>query len=50
VTPDVRVMSLSDGTLRKLLADQPALAAKLLLNISRMLCGRLIKTSAMVGG
>jgi hypothetical protein len=49
VTPDVRVMSLSDGTLRKLLAEHPALAAKLLLNISRMLCGRLIKTSAMVG-
>lgn len=45
-TADVRVLSLSDGTVRKLMADDPALAAKLLLNISRMLCGRLIKANA----
>jgi hypothetical protein len=45
-TPGVRIMSLSDGTLRKLMAEEPALAAKLLLNISRALCGRLIKANA----
>lgn len=45
-TPGVRVLSLSDGTLRKLMAEEPSLAAKLLLNISRMLCGRLIKANA----
>jgi CRP-like cAMP-binding protein len=45
-TPDVRVLSLSDGTLRKLMAEEPPMAAKLLFNISRMLCGRLIKANA----
>jgi hypothetical protein len=45
-TPDVRILSLSDGTLHKLMAEEPTLAAKLLLNISRMLCGRLIKANA----
>jgi len=44
-TPGVRIMSLSDGTLQKLITEEPALAAKLLLNISRMLCGRLIKAN-----
>jgi hypothetical protein len=44
-TPDVRILSLSDGTLHKLMAEAPSLAAKLLLNISRMLCGRLIKAN-----
>jgi Cyclic nucleotide-binding domain len=45
-TPDARILSLSDRTVHKLMADEPALAAKLLLNISRMLCGRLIKANA----
>lgn len=45
-TPGVRILSLSDGTLHKLMAEEPSLAAKLLLNISRMLCGRLIKANA----
>jgi len=45
-TPDVRILSLSDGTLHKLMAEEPTLAAKLLFNISRMLCGRLIKANA----
>ena len=44
--PGARILSLSDGTLHKLMAEEPALAAKLLLNISRMLCGRLIKANA----
>ncbi len=45
-TPGVKILSLSDGTLHKLMAEEPSLAAKLLLNISRMLCGRLIKANA----
>jgi Cyclic nucleotide-binding domain len=45
-TDDVRILSFSDGTLHKLMAEDPALASKLLLNISRMLCGRLIKANA----
>lgn len=47
-TAGVRILSLSDRTLQKLMADEPALASKLLLNISRMLCGRLIKANAAV--
>jgi hypothetical protein len=47
-TPGVRVLSLSEGTLHQLMAEQPALAAKLLLNISRMLCGRLIKSNTAI--
>jgi Cyclic nucleotide-binding domain/Acetyltransferase (GNAT) domain len=45
-TPDVRILSFSDGTLHSLMEEEPALASKLLLNISRMLCGRLIKANA----
>jgi hypothetical protein len=45
-TAGVRILSLSDGTLHKLMAEEPTLAAKLLMNISRMLCGRLIKANA----
>lgn len=44
-TTDVRILSLSNRTLHTLKAEHPALAAKLLLNISRMLCGRLIKAN-----
>jgi len=45
-TPDVKILSLSDGMLRKLMDEAPPLAAKLLFNIARMLCGRLIKANA----
>jgi hypothetical protein len=48
-TTEVRVLCLSGGTLRKLLAEEPTLAAKLMLNISRMLCGRLIKANTTIG-
>ena len=48
-TPDVRILSLSDGTLRTLMDEEPSLAAKLLFNISRMLCGRLIKANTAAG-
>jgi CRP-like cAMP-binding protein len=36
-SPGVRILSLSDGTLRKLMAEEPTVAAMVLLNISRML-------------
>jgi hypothetical protein len=48
-TADVQILSLSDGTLNALMAEEPAAAAKLLLNISRMLCGRLIKANGGSG-
>ena len=44
-TSDVKILSLSDGTVRKLMDEEPSLAAKLLFNIARMLCGRLIKAN-----
>jgi Cyclic nucleotide-binding domain/Acetyltransferase (GNAT) domain len=44
-TDGVRVLSLSEGTLRKMIAEDAVVAAKLLLNISRMLCARLIKST-----
>ncbi len=42
-TDDVRILSLSESTLRKMIASQPELAARLLLNISKVLCMRLLK-------
>jgi hypothetical protein len=39
----VRVLSLSEHTIRKMVADDPAVAAKLLFNISRMLCVRIVR-------
>jgi hypothetical protein len=42
-TDDVRVLSLSEATLRQLIKSDPAIAAHLLLNISKMLCHRLLK-------
>ena len=39
----VRVLSLSEGTIRKMVSGDPAVAAKLLFNISRMLCVRIVK-------
>jgi CRP-like cAMP-binding protein len=41
VTDDVRVPSLSVGAIRRLMTDEPAVVAKLLLNISKMLRDRL---------
>lgn len=40
-----RVLSLSESALRAMIADEPTIAAKLLLNLSRMLCVRLIRAS-----
>jgi CRP-like cAMP-binding protein len=42
---DTRVLSLSEGALRSMIADDATIAAKLLLNLSRMLCVRLIRAS-----
>ncbi|HEU5302625.1 MAG TPA: cyclic nucleotide-binding domain-containing protein [Acidimicrobiia bacterium] len=41
----VRVLSLSEHTLRAMIDDEPVIAAKLVVNISKMLCVRLIKTT-----
>ena len=38
-----RVLSLSESTLRKMVTDDPVVAAKLLLNLAKMLCVRIIK-------
>jgi hypothetical protein len=42
-TDGVRVLSLSEATLRQLIKSDPAIAAHLLLNISKMLCLRILK-------
>ena len=44
-TPQPRVLSMSDGALRKMTAEDPPVAAKFLLNLSKMLCARLIKAN-----
>jgi hypothetical protein len=41
----VRVLSLSERTIRKMIAADPGVAAKLLFNISKMLCVRIVKAS-----
>jgi hypothetical protein len=43
VTDDTRILSLSEGALRKMIAEDATIAAKLLLNLSKMLCVRLIR-------
>jgi Cyclic nucleotide-binding domain len=42
-TNGVRILSLSEGTIRKLIGTDPDVAARLLLNISKMLCVRLLQ-------
>jgi hypothetical protein len=41
----VRILSLSESTIRKMVSEDPGVAAKLLFNISRMLCVRIVKAS-----
>ena len=41
----VRVLSLSESTIRKMVDADPGVAAKLLFNISKMLCVRIVKAS-----
>ncbi len=43
LTDDTTILSLSESTLRKLTTEDPALAAKLLGNVSKILCERLIR-------
>lgn len=45
VTDPTRVLSLSEGTVRRMIAEDPVVAAKLLLNLSKMLCYRLLRTN-----
>ncbi len=40
-----RILSLSEGALRTMIAEDATIAAKLLLNLSRMLCVKLIQSS-----
>jgi CRP-like cAMP-binding protein len=41
---DARVLSLSEGTVRELIASDPDVAAHLLLNVSKMLCRRILES------
>jgi hypothetical protein len=43
VTDGTRILSLSEGALRKMIGEDATIAAKLLLNLSKMLCVRLIR-------
>jgi hypothetical protein len=45
VSDGTRILSLSERTLRQMIADDPTVAAKLLMNISRMLAVRLTRMS-----
>jgi CRP-like cAMP-binding protein len=45
VTDSVRVLSLSESTIRTMVAEDPAVAAKLLFNIAKMLSVRIVKAS-----
>lgn len=42
-TDGVRILSLSEAQLRKMIKSDPAIAAQLLLNISKMLCRRVLR-------
>jgi CRP-like cAMP-binding protein len=44
-TEGVRVLSLSEGTIRTLIDSDPSVAARLMLNISKMLCRRLLQST-----
>lgn len=41
---DARILSLSEGTVRKLIESDPDVAAHLLLNVSKMLCRRILES------
>ena len=44
-TDDTRILSLSENTIRNMIASDPEFAAQLLLNISKILCMRLLKSA-----
>ena len=43
VSDGARILSLSEGQLRKMIKAEPDIAAQLLLNISKMLCYRVLQ-------
>ncbi len=43
-TDGVRVLSLSEGTIRNIMKSDPRVAARLLLNIAKILCLRIVKS------
>jgi predicted GNAT family N-acyltransferase len=45
VSDGTRILSLSERTLRQMIADDPIVAAKLLMNIAKMLCVRLARST-----
>ena len=45
----VRILSLDERILRRLIEADPAASAKILLNLSRILCLRLLETKAAFG-
>jgi len=45
VTDDTRILSLSEGALRTMIGDDAPMAAKLLLNLAKVLCVKLIRSS-----
>ncbi|MBK5288796.1 MAG: cyclic nucleotide-binding domain-containing protein [Acidimicrobiia bacterium] len=44
-TDGARILSLSEGALRRMIAEDAQIAAKLLLNLSKLLCVKLIRSS-----
>ena len=42
-----KILSLSESNLRKMIAEEPSLAAKLLLNVSKMLSMRLVRADQL---
>jgi hypothetical protein len=46
VAENTRILCLSEGTMRKMIAEDAPVAAKLLANVSKMLCVRLIQAHA----
>jgi CRP-like cAMP-binding protein len=44
-TDHTQILSLSEGALSKMIAEDSMVAAKLLFNVSKMLCVRLIKAN-----
>jgi hypothetical protein len=44
-TDDTRVLSLRERAMRQMINGEPTVAAKLLLNLSKMLCAKLVRTT-----
>lgn len=46
VSDDVKILSLSESKIRKIIDSDPEIAAKLMLNVSKMLCRRIYNSTA----